>query len=75
MGDIVSALSLLKDFSDEEIEKIMDKASKIKAKKKRKSNLKPIKNKFEEDFTKGNARNMPCPKCGKKMKKCECWDI
>jgi hypothetical protein len=31
-----------------------------------------IKNSIVEDFDKGCARNVPCPKCNKKRKKCQC---
>ncbi len=74
MGDIVSALTMLKDFSDEEIEKIMDKASKLKVKKKKSSNV-PLTKSFVEEFEKGRARNITCPECNKKMKKCGCPKI
>jgi hypothetical protein len=66
---------MLEEFSDEEVATIMDKAMKIKGKTKKKKHrmaCEPLKNQMHEDFAKGRARNVICPMCNKKMKRCKC---
>lgn len=56
----------LKDFSDEQVEKIFKKAEYIQ------KHQKVIQNTLGEDMSKGSVRNEICPNCKKKFKKCNC---
>lgn len=67
--DIVELSKKLGEFDENKAIKILEKAKKINQKK----NV--IKNTLKDDFYKGNARNLSCPYCKKKMKKCVCEDV
>jgi DNA repair exonuclease SbcCD ATPase subunit len=55
--------------NEERMIDVLTKAKKIHDEKKKK---KTIKNKLEQDFSKGGVRNQKCPLCGTKLKKCKC---
>ena len=63
MQQIPNALTGLEK---EQVIKVLEKAQKIQKRKSIKKNT------ISEDFSKGHARNFPCPVCNKKMKKCIC---
>jgi hypothetical protein len=56
----------LKEFTDEQVEKIFKKANYLQTHK----NV--ITNTLGEDMSKGTMRNEICPNCKKKFKRCNC---
>jgi hypothetical protein len=56
----------LEEYSDDQIEDIFKKADKLQRLKKTTFNS------LGEDMNKGSMRNVTCPNCLKKFKKCNC---
>lgn len=60
-------------LTEEKMMEVLTKAGEIQEREeKRKKERKTLKNAIEDDFSKGAARNQPCPLCNKKLKKCKC---
>jgi len=61
------------NLSQDEVLQVLEKAKQIQDEKvKKEKQRKIVKNAMEDDFRKGNARNLPCPVCETKLKKCKC---
>lgn len=54
------------DLSEDDMLKVLKKAYKLQQERRIKRNT------MEDDFRKASARNLPCPVCEVKLKKCKC---